>query len=164
MMDMTSYSHCWNPGQTPWRSQIYSLLLPRNWREETMGRGITILRVGDVSWILQNGRNWECGNHAAGVYRQNVEGGLCVAEVSWILKNGRNWQCGNGGAGAYRQNVEVGLSFFANASVRICWRWETSTGAEWATIGTFCLKPTGGRKGRDKISNLIGREEGETQR
>ena len=38
-MVMTSNSHRGSPGSIPLRSQIYSLLLPRNWRVETMGRG-----------------------------------------------------------------------------------------------------------------------------
>ena len=130
MVDMTLCSHHWNLGQSPCRNQTYSLLLPRNWHEKTMGRGITELCVGDVSWILQNGRNWGCEKVAAGVYRQTVEDGLCIGDVSWILKNGRNWQCRNGRAGVCRQTVEDGLWFFSNACVRICWRWGISTGAE----------------------------------
>ena len=129
-----------------------------------MGRGITELCVGDVSWILQNGRNWGCEKVAAGVYRQTVEDGLCVGDASWILKNGRNWQCGNGRAGVCRQAVEDGLWFFSNACVRICWRWGTSTGAESATMGTFCWKPIWGRKGRDRKYNYLVGKRGEMQR
>ena len=39
MVAMTSKSHLGSPGLIPPRSQIYPLLLPRNWRVKTMGEG-----------------------------------------------------------------------------------------------------------------------------
>ena len=50
---MTLNSQRWIPGSIPPDSQIYSLLLPRTWHEETMARGIMGLCAGDISWLLQ---------------------------------------------------------------------------------------------------------------
>ena len=67
-------SHRWNPGLTPQRCQCYFVLLPRNWSVQMMGE-IIRLCIGDVSWLLQNGRDWGCGNGGAGVCEQTVEDG-----------------------------------------------------------------------------------------
>ena len=52
---MTSSSHGWRPSSNPRRSQIYSVLLQRNWRVETMGSGITRLCDGDVTGSCRTG-------------------------------------------------------------------------------------------------------------
>ena len=42
-----------------------------------------------VSWLLQNGGSWGCGNGGAGVCWQNVEDGL------WFFRNARVLEVGN---------------------------------------------------------------------
>ena len=89
---------CASPGSIPRTSQIYLLLLPRNWRVETMDRGITKLCAGGFSWLLHNEGNCGCRNGGASVSWQTVEDGwwffatACV-EICWrwIL-----WQKGVG--------------------------------------------------------------------
>ena len=63
-MVMTLNSHRENPGSILLRSQIYSHLLPRNWRVETMGGGggevsigyvkVTLASSCTIRWILNH--------------------------------------------------------------------------------------------------------------
>ena len=97
------------------------------------------------------------------VCRSNGGGG---SRVSWFLQNGGSWECLNGGACVCWQAVEDGLWFFPNPCVWICWRWRTSMGAEWATMGTFCWEPLeggGGGRGRNPYSVGVGKGEAETE-
>ena len=91
---------------------------------------------------------------------------LCVGDVRWLLQNGRDWGCGNGGACWSMWADCCGwVRFSANACVWICWRWGTSMGVEWATMGRFYWKPMGGRRGRNRRPNLKGGKGGrETER
>ena len=45
--------------------------------------------------------------------------------------------------------------FSANACLWICWRWGTSMGVAWATMGTFYWKSMGQRRGRNRRPNLV---------
>ena len=103
---MTCNSHRWSPGSISQGSQIYSILLWQNWTVETMGKGITRLCTGDVSWLLQNEKYWGCANSGTGVCWLTVadewwiSSTACVAACwKWV-----HWQRGTGclgGKGSY---------------------------------------------------------------
>ena len=78
MVVRKSNSHSWSPGSNPWRSQIYSVLSQWNWHVERMRSGITRLCNGEVSWFLQNGGGWGCGNNGTSVCCQTVENAWVV--------------------------------------------------------------------------------------
>ena len=66
------------------------------WSVQMMGE-IMWLCVGDVSWFLQNGRDWRCGNSGAGVCGQTVEDGcnslLMPVQMwsRWGISMGAEW-------------------------------------------------------------------------
>ena len=74
VMVMSLSSHRWSPGLAPHRCQSYSVLLPRKSPVQLMAE-IMRLCIGYVGWLLQNGRDWGCGNGGAGVCGQTVEDG-----------------------------------------------------------------------------------------
>ena len=60
MVVVTLKSHRGSPDLIPRMSQIYSPLLPRNWRVKTMrGGGDHEFVCRWVSWLLQNEENWD---------------------------------------------------------------------------------------------------------
>ena len=73
-MDISLSSHRWSPGSIPQKRQKVIVLLPREWPGQMMGE-IMRFCIDDVSWILQNGRDWGCRNGEAGVCEETVEDG-----------------------------------------------------------------------------------------
>ena len=91
------YSHRWSPGSIPWGSHIYSLLL-----NKSMGRGITRLCAGDVSWLLQNDGKLGCGNSGTGACWRTVEDGWWIFSIAYVDTCWRlvHWQTGIGCVGS----------------------------------------------------------------
>ena len=125
MMVMASNSHRWSFGSI--RGEVkFILLLPSNWRVETMGEG------DQDSWLLQNGGSWGCGNGGAGACWQTVEDGL------WFFCNAFVWICWKWGT--WEQNRLP---------------WEHSIEKQWGRRGRDKKPNSVGGRGEAEAEGLI---------
>ena len=146
---MTLNSHPWSTGSITRRSQIFYLLLPRNWRVDGGG----------------GSRGFEQVTSADSCRMKEIEG-VGTVELMYIgrlLRMGCDsllmplcGSVGGGFTGKEESNVWV---------VRAGTWWPGNLhGSRMAYHGNILLKTNGGKRGRDRKPNLLGGEDRQRQK
>ena len=146
---MTLNSHPWSTGSITRRSQIFYLLLPRNWRVDGGG----------------GSRGFEQVTSADSCRMKEIEG-VGTVELMYIgrlLRMGCDsllmplcGSVGGGCTGKEESNVWV---------VRAGTWWPGNLhGSRMAYHGNILLKTNGGKRGRDRKPNLLGGEDRQRQK